>query len=115
MKAYFITEKQLKSIKNVCDDAYQWHASWGNDDAADECINLAKNIEYQAIATEHEWMDDKLVDKLALELFKMGKYLDCLQSTLSQYAEKDAQEMLGNIWQTRDYMEVLLRKKVEVI
>lgn len=115
MKAYFITEKQLESIKDVCDDAYQWHASWGNDDAADERIDLAKNIEYQAIATEHEWMDDKLVDKLALELFKMGKYLDCLQSTLSQYAEKDAQEMLGNIWQTRDYMEVLLRKKVEVI
>ena len=112
MKAYFITEKQLESIKDVCDDAYQWHASWGSDDIADDRIKLAKDIEYQAIATEHEWMDDKLVNELALKLFQMGKYLDCLQSTLSQDGEKDALEMLGNVWETRDYMEVLLGQKV---
>lgn len=110
MKKYEITEKQLENAISACYDAANWCYSYGDEDRSDDCMNLAKELEYQAIATEHTSIDEETKKKLVFELFKMGKYLDLLESTFSVYCEEDAKEMLGNVWQCRDYMEVLLRK-----
>ncbi len=109
MKKYEITEKQLRCAISMCNDAADYWHSWGDDDKADSCMDFARELEYQAIATEHTSIDEETKKKLVFELFKMGKYLDLLESTFSVYCEEDAKEMLGNVWQCRDYMEVLLR------
>lgn len=110
MKKYEITEKQLnKAIESAYDASGYW-SSWGDDGRADDCIIFARELENQAIATEHTFIDEETKKKLVFELFEMGKYLDLLESTFSAYCEEDAKEMLGNVWQCRDYMEVLLRK-----
>ena len=110
MKKYEITENQLRRAVSMCHDAAEYWHSWCDDDGADSCMNFAKELENQAIATERTTIDEETKKKLVFELFKMGKYLDLLESTFSVYCEDDAKEMLGNIWQCRDYMEVLLRK-----
>lgn len=109
MKKYEITEKQLMCAVSACYDAADYWNSWSDNEKVDSFLNLAKDLENQAIATERTTIDEQTIDKLALELFKMGKYLDLLESTFSMYCEEDAKEMLGNVWQCRDYMEVLLR------
>lgn len=110
MKKYEITEKQLNTAISFSYDASQHWGCLGDDEQADACLNFAKELECQAIATEHTTIDEETKKKLVFELFKMGKYLDLLESTFSVYCEEDAKEMLGNVWQCRDYMEVLLRK-----
>ena len=109
MKKYEITEKQLKCAVSMCYDAAEYWKYWDDDDNVDSCKNFARELECQAIATEHTSIDEETKKKLVFELFKMGKYLDLLESTFSVYCEEDAKEMLGNVWQCRDYMEVLLR------
>lgn len=109
MKKYEITEKQLEKVIDVSYTAASYWDSWGEENDADDCRKLARDLENQAIATEHTTIDEQTINKLALELFKMGKYLDLLESTFSAYCEEDAKEMLGKVWQCRDYMEVLLR------
>ena len=109
MKKYEITEKQLTCAVSACYDAADYWNSWSDDEKADSCLNLARELENQAIATEHTSIDEETKKKLVFELFEMGKYLDLLESTFSTYCEEDAKEMLGNVWQCRDYMEVLLR------
>ena len=110
MKKYEITENQLRLAISMCHDAADYWNSWYDDDNAAICVNFAKELENQAIATERTTIDEETKKKLVFELFKMGKYLDLLESTFSVYCEEDAKEMLGNVWQCRDYMEVLLRK-----
>lgn len=109
MKKYEITEKQLMCALNMCHDAADYWHSWGDDDNVDRCLDFARELENQAIATERTTIDEETKKKLVFELFKIGKYLDLLESTFSTYCEEDAKEMLGNVWQCRDYMEVLLR------
>ena len=111
MKMYLITEKQLNDAIQAARCASNEAHSWCMDDEADDWMDFARELQAQGAATEHFVLDEKLRDKLVLELFKVGKYLDLLEATLSQYCENDAKEMLGNIWQCRDYMEVLLRQK----
>jgi len=110
MKKYEITEKQLEQVIGIARDAADYWYSYGDEEKSDDCINFARKLEYQAIATEHTSIDEETKKKLVFELFKMGKYLDLLESTFSVYCEEDAKEMLGNVWQCREYMEVLLRK-----
>lgn len=112
MKAYFVTEAQMWDIFQEMHYAKEYYSSWSDDASVDEINQLCNKLEQQCIATEHEWIDDKMVNSLALELFKIGKYMDCLESTLSQYSEKDAQEMLYNIKCCRTRMENILGKKV---
>jgi len=109
MKMYEITEKQIEKAINVSYDSASYWDSWGEKQNADDCRKLARELENQAIATEHTSIDEETKKKLVFELFKIGKYLDLLESTFSVYCEEDAKEMLGNVWQCRDYMEVLLR------
>ena len=109
MKMYEITEKQMEAAISASHDAASYWDSWGDELNADDCRKLASELEYQAIATERKTIDEHTKNKLVIELFKMGKYLDLLESTFSTYCEEDAKEMLGNVWQCRDYMEVLLR------
>lgn len=109
MKMYEITERQLKKAIDVSYDAASYWESWGDEKNADDCRKFARDLENQAIATEHTNIDEETKKKLVFELFTMGKYLDLLESTFSTYCEEDAKEMLGEVWQCRDYMEVLLR------
>lgn len=111
MKMYLITEEQLNTAIRAAYGAASDADYWGDDCAEEEFKAFARELEAQGVATEHFVLDEKLRDKLVLELFKVGKYLDLLEATFSQYCEEDAKEMLGNIWQCRDYMEVLLRQK----
>lgn len=111
MKVYVITEAQLEMAIRTAHEASWAAKSYCMYEDAEEYEEFAKELEYQGIATENFVFDDKLRDKFVLELFKVGKYLDILEATLSQYSENDAKEMLGEIWQCRDYMEVLLRQK----
>lgn len=110
MKKYEITEKQLFQAVDACHDAAEWQYSWGCDNNGDAYRNFARDLENQAIMTERTTIDEQTKNNLVLELFKMGKYLDLLESTFSVYCEEDAKEMLCNVWQCRDYMEFLLRK-----
>jgi hypothetical protein len=112
MDMYLITKKQLDYCIDAAYDAANFQQNWGLEEEADNYVALANELKGQAIVTEHFSFDEELRDKIVLELFKMGKYLDCLQSTFSQYCEEDAKEMLGNVWKCRDIMEVLLREKV---
>lgn len=111
MKMYMITEDQLNSAIDAAYAAANEAHSWGDDFAESEYEALARDLKAQGIMTEHFSFDEKLMGKLVFELFKMGKYLDLLESTFSKYCEEEAKEMLSNVWQCRDMMEVLLRTK----
>lgn len=112
MIMYAVTEKQLRHCISAAYSAANEAHSYGDDEEAEEFVCLAKELKSQAIMTEHYKLDEELRDNLILQMFKMGKYLDLLESTLSTYGEADATEMLGNIWKCRKEMEDLLRQKV---
>ena len=87
MKKYEITEKQLEKAISFSYDAAGYWNEWGDEERSDECKNFARELEYQAIATERTFIDEETKKKLVFELFEMGKYLDLLESTFVHYCE----------------------------
>lgn len=112
MLQYFITKEQMKDILFCISNSQECWRSYLMYDNADNDAKLAKEIEQQAIITEHLVLDDELVRSLALNSFRMGVLLDRLEDTLDVYENHYAKELLDEIKWTRNEYDKILGKKI---